>query len=94
MIPPFPPHIILIYSTKAKCPKLLLMSATLDTELFVKYFQNVQPTEIQILRVGARRFPVQTFYLETLASHPALKGNKLGVGIQSLQRWAHKLTAS
>ena len=43
--------------------KLVLMSATMHTELYKTYFDQ-HTREIQCLSVGARRFPVTIRYLE------------------------------
>ena len=61
--------------------KLVLMSATANASLYQTYFQA--PPAIF---VGARRFPVETFYVEDLQFVPELKGIPLPfLSIEALQ---------
>ena len=49
--------------------RLILMSATMHTELYKSYFYEYNlPQEIQCLSVGARRFPIQVQYSRSLLS--------------------------
>ena len=52
-------------------PRVVLMSATMDTELFAGYFKNADhdgsPTECPSLSVPGRTFPVKEFYLQDVA---------------------------
>ena len=53
-------------------PKVVLMSATMDTDLFASYFKNSETTQeisdCPSLSVPGRTFPVKEFYLEDLLS--------------------------
>lgn len=53
-----------------KVPKITLMSATLDTELFANYFKNTSPegtlVNAPILSVPGRAFPVTEKYLDDI----------------------------
>jgi HrpA-like RNA helicase len=45
--------------------RLILMSATLHTEMYKLYFDGYnKPHPIECLSVGCRRFPLETMYLE------------------------------
>lgn len=45
------------------CPKLVVMSATLDTTLFESYFGNEGLRNIETIRVPGRLYPVEELYL-------------------------------
>ncbi|KAL8829025.1 MAG: hypothetical protein Q9191_002246 [Dirinaria sp. TL-2023a] len=50
-----------------RVPKVVLMSATMDTELFASYFSNAaEQNECPTLSVPGRTFPVREIYLEGL----------------------------
>jgi HrpA-like RNA helicase len=53
-------------SQSGKFPKLLVMSATLDSGLFSRYFSTLQTIPVPVLHVGAQRFPVEMVYIEDL----------------------------
>lgn len=53
-------------SQSSKFPKLLVMSATLDSGLFSRYFSTLQSSPVPVLHVGAQRFPVEMVYIEDL----------------------------
>jgi hypothetical protein len=42
------------------------MSATLDSGLFSRYFSSLQSSPVDVLHVGAQRFPVEMVYIEDL----------------------------
>ena len=56
-----------------KPPKIVIMSATFDGELFANYFAPHDPPKP--LYLGARRFPVTVFHLDELPEFPAFKEN-------------------
>ncbi|KUI63563.1 ATP-dependent RNA helicase DHX36 [Cytospora mali] len=68
-----------------KVPRITLMSATLDTELFAGYFKNLdndgQPTRAPVLSVPGRTFPVSEKHLgDVLAEIQGMwPGNELGL---------------
>ncbi|KAI9816381.1 MAG: hypothetical protein M1826_001848 [Phylliscum demangeonii] len=64
-----------------RVPKVILMSATIDAELFANYFRLLSETgavvDCPILRIPGRTFPVQELYLDDVLlklskSHPSL----------------------
>jgi HrpA-like RNA helicase len=56
--------------------KLVVMSATLQSGLFGEYFTPAHQTVAPAMFVGARRFPVQSIYLEQLLQTlPALRNS-------------------
>ncbi|CAK0857884.1 unnamed protein product, partial [Prorocentrum cordatum] len=68
-------------------PRLVLMSATIDTSLFVEYFQEfAQPAGVPLrpLTVDGRLFPVETLHLEDLAEGRAPRGGRLPEDVQRL----------
>jgi HrpA-like RNA helicase len=56
------------------CPqlRLILMSATVDTERFVSYFDGGQAAPCAHLGVEGRMFPVKALFLDDLSAVPAL----------------------
>lgn len=54
--------------TNRKCPKLILMSATMDTGLFRDYFRTapngLSPLRAEVVEVPGRLYPIESFYLE------------------------------
>lgn len=53
--------------------RLVLMSATLAAALYQEYFQVTEP----VIKVGARRFPVEEVYLSDLSSRVTLPGKEV-----------------
>lgn len=68
-----------------RVPRITLMSATLDTELFAEYFKNLdtdgQPTRAPVLSVPGRTFPVSEKHLDEVLFEiqGAWSGNELDV---------------
>ena len=60
-------------SSLGKPPKIVIMSATFDGDLFANYFSPHDPPKP--LYLGARRFPVTVFHLDELHEFPAFKEN-------------------
>lgn len=68
-------------------PQLVLMSATIDTGLFVEYFQEfAQPagSPLRPLTVDGRLFPVETLHLEDLSEGRAPRGAQLPDGVRQM----------
>ncbi|KAI9338110.1 P-loop containing nucleoside triphosphate hydrolase protein [Zopfochytrium polystomum] len=66
--------------------KVVVMSATLETDLYMDYFieknppartllsrRAVQADERRVINVGARRFPVHRIYFESFMDHPDIR---------------------
>lgn len=54
---------LLLNNTKTK---LVVMSATLQGDLFAKYFATLDPCVAPIIHVGHKRFPVKEIYLDNI----------------------------
>jgi HrpA-like RNA helicase len=69
--------------------RLVLMSATLAAAMYQEYFNVSEP----VIKVGARRFPVEEVYLGNLLSKVQLPGNKAQL-VQKLSTECLKLKCS
>ncbi len=76
-------------NSRIDMPKLILMSATFNTELFANYFVPVSPPDS--IFVGVQRFPVDIYYLEDIWKNPAVQEFPIPYSQASLQRLSYNM---
>ena len=63
-----------VSTTSSDVPRVIAMSATLDSSLICDYFAMTQVHRVPALFVGAHRFPTKTVYLDELDASSAFAG--------------------